>query len=128
MWLFFPNQLNLSTKHISPHPLPAGDIPEMAERKEEGKGQTDRLTRMAWTGADKSVAICRMVFSKQNPGGPRLGGSWLELLSLMGSVGRSLAPFRSLLFLPTERQKVLSTFKIKFKDSLPLSAPSNHSS
>lgn len=52
MWLFFPNQLSFSTKHISPRLLPTRDIPEMAERKEENKGQTDRLmwsTLLGWT-------------------------------------------------------------------------------
>lgn len=34
MWLFFPNQLTHSTKHIFSHLLLTRDIPEMAGRKE----------------------------------------------------------------------------------------------
>lgn len=56
---FFPNQLNLSTKHISPHLPPPSDIPEMAERERMRDRQTNRMTwstPSGWTEADQSVS------------------------------------------------------------------------
>lgn len=62
----------------------------MAEKKEENKGQTDRLTwstPAGWTEADQSVVIYAGFLSNSIPQDPRWGGSCQKPFSLMGPVG-----------------------------------------